>query len=84
MDWFNFWTGQWKDDLQDGIGIETWADGSQYEGQYKDTKKSGKGIYTWSDGSKYDGQWSDNRLEKKNSLNFLRIIHIMWIFKHSG
>ena len=36
--------GQWKDDLQDGYGIETWSDGSRYEGYYKESKKHGEGI----------------------------------------
>ena len=36
--------GQWKDDLQDGYGIETWPDGSKYEGYYKQGKKHGDGL----------------------------------------
>lgn len=54
--------GQWKDDLQDGYGIETWADGSRYEGHYKMGKKHGNGTYTWADGSKYIGNWIDNKI----------------------
>lgn len=43
--------GQWKDDQQDGYGIETWTDRSRYEGYYKGGKKHGQGkgifiIYT--------------------------------------
>jgi hypothetical protein len=43
--------GNWKNDLQDGWGVESWADGSQYEGEYKEGMKHGKGKYTWNDGS---------------------------------
>ncbi len=35
--------GEWKDDLQDGYGIETWTDSSKYEGSYKAGKKHGNG-----------------------------------------
>ena len=36
---------EWKDDLQEGYGIETWSDGSRYEGYYKAGKKHGNGKY---------------------------------------
>jgi hypothetical protein len=35
--------GQWKDDLQHGIGIETWTDNSKYQGQYSFGRKHGLG-----------------------------------------
>jgi len=35
--------GQWREDLQDGFGIEIWTDGSRYEGYYKFGKKDGRG-----------------------------------------
>lgn len=28
--------GHWKNDLQEGYGVETWADGSKYEGFYRE------------------------------------------------
>lgn len=37
--------GQWKNDLQDGYGVESWSDGSKYEGGYKEGMKHGKGTY---------------------------------------
>jgi len=45
----------WKDDLQDGKGIEVWKDGSKYDGQYKYGNKEGYGEYYWGDGSIYKG-----------------------------
>lgn len=54
--------GNWKDDYQDGYGVETWADGAKYEGNYRRGKKHGKGTYIWADGSKYSGDWLDNRI----------------------
>lgn len=31
--------GEWKEDLQDGTGVETWTDGSKYNGSYRLGKK---------------------------------------------
>ena len=36
--------GQWKDDLQDGDGVETWGDSSKYDGSYREGKKHGNGL----------------------------------------
>ena len=41
--------GTWKDDLQDGAGVETWSDGSKYSGGYKEGMKHGRGRYEWND-----------------------------------
>ena len=55
--------GDWKDDDQEGYGVETWTDGSIYEGYYKEGKKNGVGIYCWADGSMFIGQWVDSKIE---------------------
>ena len=69
--------------MQDGYGIETWADGSRYEGYYKAGKKHGNGnftkgpihnfsgTYTWADGSKYVGNWVENKIS--GFVNYLLI-----------
>lgn len=54
--------GEWVNDSQNGIGIETWADLSDYAGQYKNGKKTGYGLYNWADGSSYEGEWVENSL----------------------
>ena len=41
--------GQWREDLQDGFGIEIWTDGSRYEGYYKFGKKDGRGKNEFSE-----------------------------------
>ena len=46
---------QWKNDKQEGKGIETWPDGARYEGDYVDGRKHGKGILNFADGSRYEG-----------------------------
>jgi hypothetical protein len=45
----------WKEDKQDGHGIETWPDGAKYDGTYVDGKKHGEGVFHWADGSEYQG-----------------------------
>ena len=37
------YTGYWKDDKQNGKGVETWPDGAKYDGEYVEGKKHGKG-----------------------------------------
>lgn len=46
--------------MQNGHGVETWAEGAKYIGEYVMSKKQGKGKYIWADGSSYDGEWLDN------------------------
>lgn len=47
----------WKNDSQDGYGIEKWADKSRYNGEYKKGLKHGKGDFFLADGSCYKGDW---------------------------
>lgn len=57
--------GEWKDDLQNGHGVETWPgiviililDNAKYEGTYSNGKKNGRGILHFADGSKYIGEF---------------------------
>jgi len=40
--------GDWLDDLQHGIGHETWQEGKiKFYGEYVAGKKHGKGRYDW-------------------------------------
>eukprot|EP00435_Cladocopium_sp_Y103_P054220 s82_g17.t1 len=55
--------GQFRNDLQDGLAIETWPDQSQFIGEFARGKKSGNGEYRWPDGSKYLGQWCMNMID---------------------
>ena len=54
--------GQWKNDLQDGYGIEVWEDGSKYEGFFKAGIKTGQGRYFWADNNSYTGTWRNNKI----------------------
>ena len=55
--------GEWLNNRKDGIGIETYKDGSKYIGEHKNGVKQGLGTYLWSDGSKYEGEWKYNLMD---------------------
>jgi len=57
--------GEWIEDLQHGVGVETWDGGSSYSGQFVYGKKEGYGVYTWPDGSIYQGTWEGNSINGK-------------------
>jgi hypothetical protein len=56
------YTGEWKDDVQHGHGVEIWPDGVYYEGHYNCGKKHGEGLFKWADGSRYEGAFVDNQI----------------------
>lgn len=37
--------GEFKDDVQQGKGVEEWIDGARYEGDYYNGMKHGDGMY---------------------------------------
>lgn len=53
--------GEWKDDLQHGVGKYISPSGKVYEGDFVEGQRTGKGVCVYPDGSKYDGEWeADN------------------------
>lgn len=44
--------GEWVEDMQEGRGVERWADGSRFEGEYRRSKKHGQGTFRWAEGSR--------------------------------
>ena len=65
------YTGQWVNDKQEGIGIQTWYQprGEQrylynrYVGEWKEGKRHGYGVFFYSNGTKYEGTWYNNLKE---------------------
>ena len=55
------YTGEWKNGMKDGFGIQNWPDSSVYEGEWKNDKASGKGKLIHADGDIYEGEWSDDK-----------------------
>ena len=71
MIWNNLhekYTGQWLNDKQEGIGIQTWYDGkgdqkflyNRYVGEWKEGKRHGYGVFFYANGTKYEGTWFNN------------------------
>lgn len=56
-DWYE---GEFEDNLTNGTGCYTWANGDTFRGTFMNGKMHGKGLYTWPDGGEYYGDYIDN------------------------
>ena len=63
-----YYIGEWKDNLKEGKGKESWPDGTSYEGEYKNGKKWGEGKLQLPDGSIYEGQFKDGEINGKGKI----------------
>lgn len=52
-------TGQWSNNVRDGVGRMVYPDGGRYFGSWYHDKQNGEGHYTYPDGSSYVGSWED-------------------------
>jgi len=52
--------GQFRCDQREGLGVESWVDGSCFAGGFRQGQKSGFGSNTWPDGTVYHGTWRAN------------------------
>ncbi|MBA2457326.1 MAG: hypothetical protein H0V43_00015 [Gemmatimonadales bacterium] len=41
--------GEWKDNKQDGRGVQTWPRGDKYDGQWENDTRTGSGAYVWAE-----------------------------------
>ena len=55
--------GEWKNDLRNGKGVETWNDGERFVGNFKNDKREGYGIYYFSNGDIYEGNYKNGKTE---------------------
>ena len=55
--------GEWKNDLRNGKGVETWKDGERFVGNFKNDKREGYGIYYYSNGDIYEGNYKNGKTE---------------------
>lgn len=53
------YTGNWKNDLKDGLGVFSYSDGSRYEGNWKTGLRHGQGTLYYPNGNEYVGEWQD-------------------------
>ena len=54
------YTGEWKDDKQNGKGHYIYYNGDEYEGDFVNDKKHGKGIYKFINGNSYEGDYFED------------------------
>jgi hypothetical protein len=57
--------GKWKDDTREGMGVETYPDGSKFQGNFLGGVKSGYGVFDWADGSFYAGDFENGEIHGK-------------------
>lgn len=54
--------GTYVNDVKEGYGKQTFANGDVYEGNYKNDMRNGQGTYTFANGETYTGGFKDNQL----------------------
>ena len=57
------YNGEWKNDMREGRGIETWEDGDKFEGYFINGQREGRGIYYFHDGDRFEGQYRNGKRE---------------------
>ena len=71
MVWYDLlekYIGKWKDDKQNGFGMNIWYEPkgemkemrNRYVGEWEDGIKQGYGIFFYSNGAIYEGEWKNN------------------------
>ena len=60
LSFISFGQGECKGDCENGNGIYTWDDGTQYNGEWLDRQQHGNGIYS-SEKYTYDGEWFEGK-----------------------
>ena len=54
--------GEFRENVQSGVGEERWYNGEVFKGEYFLGRKNGLGYYSWPDGSLAYGTWVNNHL----------------------
>jgi len=64
------YVGEWRDNMLNGQGTETFADGTKYVGELRNGKHNGQGAFTHANGDKYVGQFKDGKYEGQGTYTF--------------
>lgn len=64
------YNGEFKDDLEHGVGEEVYDDGVYY-GQFHKGKRHGYGQYNWATGDKYEGNWEEGNFSGEGEYIYL-------------
>ena len=54
--------GNWKNDVYEGNGVQTWPDGTKVTAKFVKGKKQGVGNIKFCDGSSYDGEFKNDEI----------------------
>ena len=85
------YTGRWKDNLQNGLGIHIWYDNKQsnnkyfrdrYVGQWREGMRDGYGKFFYSNGTTYEGYWKNDKKEGFGLFSFQDRTKIFGAFKN--
>ncbi len=60
--------GFFKNDMKNGCGKLTMADGSSFEGLFQNDNITGSGCYVYKDKRSIKGEWMHNKLIKKHKF----------------
>lgn len=65
------YSGSYKNNRPEGVGVMKYRNGNIYEGQWLAGKKSGKGLYFWAkDTVQYRGNWLNNQMHGIGQMRF--------------
>ena len=62
------YTGDWLDNLRDGVGIFYYKSGHKYEGEWRQNTRHGRGKMVYATGDVYEGDWVE---DKRSGLGVL-------------
>lgn len=63
------YTGQWDNNLMQGVGVLEVPSEGTYEGEFVGSQKSGTGVFTWDDGAIYSGEWKNDQMDGQGTYN---------------
>jgi hypothetical protein len=64
------YTGEWQDNLFDGVGSHTWPTGAVYSGQWNKGSMQGHGRLAWADGEHYAGEFWNNQYQGQGAFTY--------------
>tara|TARA_B110000285_G_C15131845_1_gene624130 strand:+ start:61 stop:2895 length:2835 start_codon:yes stop_codon:yes gene_type:complete len=73
------YTGNFKSNIKNGIGVETTSDGVTYKGEFVDNVRNGKGVLTKKNGEKLDGSFINGEYQKPFKCKVVIIGNHLWM-----
>ena len=64
------YTGEFKNDVAEGIGVIRFADSTWYEGEFEQNLPHGFGIFHYADGTTYTGEMEEGKFSGPGVMQF--------------